>query len=175
MNCPRCNSDNVRSLQLIHEIATSDVGATNLATMVGVGLNANYSGSGGLFGRSQWIQQVNAAKQAAPPAQKDYEEPAGVVLLGIGALVWSWYAFSLWSILLFLIGIFLLVEGVRIAAEVNQWNREEWPKLHERWLLSFRCLECGLVFEYSAAWGTWEQFDFSLNQNFHTSHLAKSA
>jgi hypothetical protein len=156
MNCPICGSETVQSLKVIYEMGTSTVDATSSGTVAGFGLGSD-SQSGGLFGTTssttQGTHQTAAAKKAAPPPKQDLTPFTVAIVLGVSALLLCVYLLSLrsieislWCIMIAPVGMILLYWGITAAKKANKWNTEEWPRLHDDWLASFRCLKCGHVF-----------------------------
>ncbi len=146
LRCPICHSENVQSLKVIYEMGTSHVASIGLGMISGDCAGEMLLGTAG-------THQSRAAQSAAPPKPKDLVGPAmaiyvGVlaILLGIGALVGELYPLA---IIALGFGILLLVCGVALTSQANKWNTEEWPRLRQTWLNSFRCLKCGQVFVYS--------------------------
>lgn len=155
MKCPDCGSENVQSLKMIYELGTSKIDTTSSGSVTGFGVGTGAGVAYGVTaGTTTGAQQTEAAKQAAPPVRKNFSEPGCVILMGIGVGLLSLVAAnvsSLAAMLGFLSCATCLWGGGRLLWKHQKWNEKEWPKLHEKWLNSWRCLKCGRVFTCAVA------------------------
>lgn len=154
LKCPNCSSENVQSLKVIFELGTSTIDATSSGSVTGFGVGTGAGvGLGVTSGTATGTQQTEAARQAAPPARKNFSEPGCLILMGggagLGALIAAKVSF-LAAILGFLSCALCLLGGGKLIWKYQKWNNEAWPMLHDAWLRSWRCLKCGEVFEHQS-------------------------
>ena len=149
--CPSCGSENVQSFQVIYETGTHSSSGLVAGAIHGAG-----PAMGAVLGRKQSI----AAAEAAPPSKRiPFREKMMIIggglaaTVGIIAIAISHVSYSglnlknvLASLLLVSCGIGIAWLGLAKEAKVSDWNKSVWPKLHEKWLRSFRCLKCGRSF-----------------------------
>lgn len=117
--CPRCGSQEIRTLSSIHETALP-------ATSTG----------------RQPAHAMALSRQAAPPTRKP-------TLLWVGAaMVFAIVAFSTLSRSLAMATLAFSSAAVAIgfAARAMTYNRMVFPRLHEQWERSCMCNRCGTVF-----------------------------
>lgn len=135
--CPRCGSDRVQSLALVHGAGMS----TGRFGTFGA------SGDGGVgFASTVGTHQSALSAQAAPPQMQSASEPW--VLCGGMAIV-SLYLGSLFEYLLIGIGValaFFVVAAISANGR-RAHNETEYVKAIAKWKRSFMCERCGEVFE----------------------------
>jgi|SRR5579872_745954 len=155
VECPVCKSDNWQRVDLAYRLGTSQ--HSGAAVFAG---SAGGLGIGVLSG----TQQTRFAQSIRPPVKRSV---AAWPLLGtIGALlvvfalyrlvfedlfqsVWNRHSYSFGDYLIWgtalLAGMISLFVTVMVVARVINFNKNEFPRLSEKWLLSHVCLKCGHV------------------------------
>ena len=116
--CPRCGSEEIRRLSLIHE--------TGLASKTG----------------NDSPHETVLSKQAAPPVKKPAGMWAGAATVFAVVAVASLTKSEVLAMLAF--GSVAIAIG--FAAHAMTYNRLVFPRLYEQWAHSFMCNRCGSVF-----------------------------
>ena len=147
LNCPKCQSDDVRRLSLIHKAGASTFEAATSAIGIGGGGEGFL---GGLVGAStSGRQRTKLSQEAAPPRRRELSTFEFACLI-VGAImifvnlssVTNPSGPNLW----FIIGIAGVANGGVALYRAIKWNRDEHPALQKRWEDSFMCMRCGDVF-----------------------------
>ncbi len=152
LNCPKCQSDDVRRLSLIHKAGASTFEAATSAIGIGGGGEGFL---GGLVGAStSGRQRTKLSQEAAPPRRRELSTFEFACLI-VGAIMifvnLSSVANPSGPNLWFIIGIAGVANGGLRLYRVVKWNRDEHPALQKRWEDSFMCMRCGDVFVPAAA------------------------
>jgi hypothetical protein len=151
INCPKCESENVQRLSIIHSEGTSEINTTSTS----VGMSGNSSGgisTGTARTRTSGTQQSALAMKANPPAKEKspimqfiatsifglivgfiVQAVLGEGFLGTLAFFGAWGGLSYW--------------GFTRAVKAHNWNKDEWPALKEAWDHRWMCMKCGNLFE----------------------------
>lgn len=142
MNCPHCNSINIKNLPLVYEEGLSDIRMTSNTTAVGRG--------GVAFGTTETsgVSQTALSKQASPPKK---ESTIKLALMHIVGFLVTTLAIS---------GIFKL-GGTNLMGFISlgyillalfhlyknlMFNIRRYPALYQEWQNSFFCSQCGNIF-----------------------------
>lgn len=140
--CPKCGSEQVQALSLIHGAGTS-TGRT-----FGGGFGMTGDGEiGAVQGAAFTSSQSALSQRAAPPEQKAISGLLGLAVLlliggvAIGSMTDRTLVGVVAGFAMFGLVAFLAFDGP-VA-----YNREEWPRLMERWQRTFMCGRCGEFFE----------------------------
>jgi hypothetical protein len=148
--CPVCQSEDVKTLRLIHEHGTSTGTGTTTGWVAGSG---NQPGHIATFAtRTKTL--TDAARKAAPPKKRFN----GVVLIVIGVLVaaiacglggtlalGSAGSYTSGVYIVVGIGILALLGGIILAVFDSAYNRTV-PAAFAEWDRSWQCQRCGRVF-----------------------------
>lgn len=140
--CPRCGSDQIQALSLVHN-AGSITGRT-----VGGALGITAGGDVGYLGGSGVTSSRSAlAVRAAPPQPEATDGLIGLAaLLLLGGLILGAY----WEMMVPAAGIGLVLAAAvwyRKVTGPDRYNRDVYPGLVERWRRTFMCGRCGEFFE----------------------------
>ena len=148
-SCPRCRSEDVRKLSIIHHSGLSSVQSSTL--IEGAAVSRGGLGVGVGAAQTAGMQQTSLSKSVAPPEQKKPDgKLAGpgcaVMVVGIVLAAATDSSAPFW---------FCAILGLAVAAvmvdreqkEVKKWNETEWLKLKAVWDRSLMCMRCGNVWE----------------------------
>ena len=156
MQCPKCKSEDVVKLSLVHAAGLSDIQFHSRG-------HAWALGDGGLllgFGSSKAIgtSQTRLSKLAEPPSKKRYRYLILAWLIGLvmaGPLIdaFNAYAVNPEAALRAEFQIFAYVFSALVALVIAilwRFNRSIFPRRREIWNRSFMCRRCGAIFQASA-------------------------
>ena len=156
MKCPKCKSNDVVKLSVIHSAGVSDVDARSQGRIVALG------GSGLWFGlntfKTTGTLQSRLSKLANPPHKKPYR----MVFLGwfLGLLIIGWLLGYMTTVAhtpetrfdkqfrWFASGYSCL--AALALAIFWRYNHRIFPRRYELWNRSFMCRRCGEIFQPSA-------------------------
>jgi len=142
--CPKCGTDNVRSVPLIYAEGTTRV---EVAAAY-IGTKDNY-GVAPMFGSSQTL----AARRLSPPARKSAEWVAGWIVIALAAFIvgamfyWGRESYGLGGMLMVVGPIVGIMGAMATASNVREYNESVWEPAYEAWQRSFLCQRCGTIFE----------------------------
>jgi DNA-directed RNA polymerase subunit RPC12/RpoP len=152
--CPKCGSEEVKKLSIVHASGFSNLQSQTL--MSGVGIGGGEIGIGMGTAVTSGTQQTSLSTSVAPPAQRKPRSgpPAawgcGTIIVGTIIAVAAESA-GVFEVAL-LIG--LIIWAVMTNSEqqaAKRWNQAELPHLKEKWDRSVMCLRCGNVWEIAGA------------------------
>lgn len=134
--CPKCRSENVRSVQIAYLAGTS----TLTGSGGGIGLSLGGIGVGG--GSFRGTQTTALARSIAPPRRSSV---VGLLLLGwaLGGFVFMGLntVLVLWASLGICVGV-----PIVLAIFLSRANEREWRRAYMAWSSRFLCDRCGAVF-----------------------------
>jgi hypothetical protein len=155
MQCPKCKSDDVVKLSVVHSTGLSDINASSRGHAMAIGDNGLVLGTGSFT--TTGTSQTRLSKFAAPPRKKPYRYVLLAWLVGLaigGSLLldlntftvgadahvrqefhWFAYAFSFLAVL--------------ILAVLWRYNHLIFPRRLDLWNRSFMCRHCGQIFQPS--------------------------
>lgn len=141
MQCTRCNSDNLQTLQVIYEHGTQQIktkGRTH-GSAVGFGSGGMGVGFGSATTNTTGTSQSLMAKKAAPPAKKQIGLPIVLIIIGLFAIIGGSGPFPT-------VGFVLLGIGGFLFWKYSQYNKQTYPSLLSEWQNSWLCNKCGNIF-----------------------------
>ena len=152
IRCPRCGSGDAKALRVIRQQGTSTGTGTSTGWVQGNGSDPGHS----VTMTTRTTTYTDAALAAAPPRKR---ENAMVLLVAgpiIGVIVgWiGWYlatsntfgTVAINLLLALIIGFAIMAIGMVLLPGDLAFNREDYPRMYERWSRSWACQRCGEVF-----------------------------
>lgn len=150
--CPRCGSDNTKSLRAVREQGTSLGTGTSTGWVAGDGTNPGHS----VTMTTRTTSYTAAAQSAAPPSKKQN----GLILVVLGVVVGAFLSWAGWWFgtsgtfgttavnlgLAGVIGITIVLVGIVLTPGDLVYNRDVYPGAFDRWSRSWSCQRCGDVF-----------------------------
>jgi hypothetical protein len=140
--CPKCTSQEVRKLSLIHNEGLSIINTQSQTVAFGGGAFGGVGSTAAAGTSTVGRQQTALSKQAAPPAKKHWILWATLAgffaLFTMGGLTRPSFG-TLFTLII--AGL-----GVRFALQARKYNAEIHPSLQQQWERSFMCNRCGEVF-----------------------------
>lgn len=141
MNCPKCKSENVQTLQMVHNQGTS-ISSSESKTHAGGFLDIIPSVKAKT--KTSGVSYSKLALKAQAPEKKKIIVSGGIVILA--ALLFP-LQFESFSIISLLIHVGIIGICGKITYDRLKFNKEEWPALMNEWENSWMCHKCGSIFQ----------------------------
>jgi hypothetical protein len=150
--CPKCGSNDVRTLKVIRTHGTSTGTGTTTGWVQGSGSEPGHMAT---FSTTT-TNYTAAARAAAPPAKRYNGVALFVAGIVLGAIL-GWIGYSLGVggtvgdpvinlALAVVVGLGIAAIGVVFIPGDLAYNHSQWPKAWERWSRSWQCQRCGAGF-----------------------------
>lgn len=125
--CPRCNSENIQSCQVIYQ---SGISSSNAATLADK-----------FIAVTKGVNMTALASSVAPPEKKKEDWTWSIICIFVTYMFFDMENF-------FLFFIFLCITGFLIKSniDIQNYNEKIYPELYETWQHSFFCHRCGNIF-----------------------------
>ena len=138
MYCPECGSEDTQRLEVVF-----DQGVSHTTTRGSVRKTFSVLPTAQVNTKSVSISR--SARKAAPPISKSIAGPLIVVGIGLLMVLSSISSIStLW--ILTIIGLVAIAGGVQIFRKNQDFNKNEFPSIFEKWQQSWMCNKCGNIF-----------------------------
>lgn len=141
MNCPNCQSEQIRKLSVVYEEGLAQFNARTESLATGSG------GSAWGTSATEGVSQTALSQKAAPPKKESVIKLA--LMFFVGMFVFG----IILSLFLeqgsFLIGVLMLgyiAMAIFTLYKTFIYNIREFPGVYAEWQRSYMCMQCGTVF-----------------------------